>query len=106
MKERFNKQEELLNAFEGMQPAEVPPYFYTRLRARMENELENRKEPFFLLRPVFLTTSLSLLLIVNVLFLIQLHPGRDDSPVKQKNNRATIESFSEAYNLNTTSLYE
>lgn len=106
MKEIFNKQEELLDAFDGIRPAEVPPYFYTRLKARMENELEERKEPFFLLRPVFLTASLSFLLIVNVLFLIQLYSGQHGSSIKQKNNRATIESFSDAYGLNTQSLYE
>lgn len=105
MKETINKEELLLNAFHGIQPAEVPPYFYTRLVVRMENELTEKQEPFFLLRPAFLTISLSLLLAVNIFLLIQANSGKTDSSIKQKNG-ATIESFSDAYDLNTTSVYE
>ena len=44
MKKSFNKNraDQILNSFDGIQPSEVPPFFYTRLKARMERELEVR----------------------------------------------------------------
>ena len=97
------KETRILNSFDGIQPAELPPYFYTRLMARMQNEITDKKEPFFLLRPAFLTLSLSLLLIINIIFLTQFDTSHK---TKQINKEATIESFSEAYDLNTTSVYQ
>ena len=105
MKSKFEKREEaIFGSFDGLQPAEVPPYFYTRLIARMQNELVERK-PVFLLRPAFLTVSLSIFLVFNIVFLFQFN-GRQKTSFPQSNNTATIESFADAYNLNTSSVYE
>ena len=106
MKSKFEKREEaIFSSFVGIQPAEVPPYFYTRLLVRMQNELEVRKPTFILLRPAFLTVSLSIILAVNIAFLFQSN-GHQKPSVQQSSNTATIESFADAYNLNGSSVYE
>ena len=106
MKSKFEKREEaIFGSFDGIQPAEVPPYFYTRLLVRMQNELEVRKPTFILLRPAFLTASLSVILAVNIAFLFQFNNQQRPS-APQSNNTATIESFADAYNLNGSSVYE
>lgn len=38
---KIQKVEDALNSLEGMQQAKAPAFFYTRLSARMENELEH-----------------------------------------------------------------
>lgn len=106
MKKSFNKNraDQILNSFDGIQPSEVPPFFYTRLKARMERELTENAPPAFFLRPAFLTISLSLVLILNIIFLTK--PGNENIPSSGKSNTATgIQSFADAYNLNTSSVY-
>ena len=106
MKSKFkNREEAILNSINGIQPANVPPYFYTRLLGRMQNELGEKREPFFLLRPAFLTASLSVVLAVNIIFLFQFM-GQEASQSGRSNKAATIESFADAYNFNTSSVYE
>ena len=36
-----SRHEEILNSLDGIHRAKAPAFFYSRLRARMENELEN-----------------------------------------------------------------
>ena len=96
----------ILDSFDGIQPAEAPPYFYTRLLARMQYKQEEQQQSFFLLRPAFLTASLSLFLIINIVFLVQFSKTGNGSPTTQGNKPATIESFSDAYGLNTESVYQ
>ena len=107
MKNELTKREAAIMAsLDGLQPAEVPPYFYTRLLARMQNELVKKKEPLFLFRPAFLTASLSLVLIVNIVFLVQSKVQHRSPSSQRSDSEATIESFADAYNLNTTAVYE
>lgn len=91
--------EEILESLSGLQKAAAPDYFYTRLVARMENELPVKRKTFLLLRPAFVTAVLSIVLVANVASLFLLN----DKPKKEK---ATIESFAEAYNFNSPSSYE
>lgn len=90
----------------GMQPAVVPDFFYTRLKGKMQTAEEKRT--FFMLRPAFITATLAVLLIVNVISLVQTaETPKQDSNAVYNNNRtpATIESFAAAYNMNTGSVY-
>ena len=104
-KKPAHSEKSILSSISGIQPAEVPPYFYTRLAARMQNEPGDKKESFFLLKPAFLTASLSFLLIVNIVFLLQFNSQHLPAS-NQSNNIATIQSFSDAYNLDATAVYE
>ena len=91
--------EEILESLNSLQKAAAPDYFYTRLVVRMENEIPVKRKTFLLLRPAFVTAMLSIVLAINVASLLLLN----DKPKKEK---ATIESFAEAYNFNSPSSYE
>ena len=51
-----NRVEQILNAFDGAKRAEVPAFFYTRLKARMlaQNTAEEPVKSWFL-KPVFVS---------------------------------------------------
>lgn len=107
MKDIFTQREdEILSCLDRIQPAELPPFFYTRLRARMQNEFDQKRKPFFYLRPAFMMASLSCILIINVIFLFSIYSRQAALPSDKTNAEATIESFSNSYDLATTSVYE
>ena len=90
-----------MESLQGLQKVTAPEFFYTRLVGRMQNEMEPERKAFFRFRPVFVTAALSIVLIVNIVSLTRLNK----QPM-QTNKGATIESFAEAYNMNTTTVYE
>ncbi|MEI9958668.1 MAG: hypothetical protein WDM90_20695 [Ferruginibacter sp.] len=102
-----NKEERILNSLTGLQKATAPDFFYTRLIGKMQNEMEPKAKPFLLLRPAFITSALFVLLVVNVFSIIKFDkvPQQQNATV-QSSKPATIESFAEAYNMNTASVYE
>ena len=55
----------ILESADGAARATAPNFFYTRLRARMERELQEPIRRSWFLRPVFALIILSLLLSVN-----------------------------------------
>jgi hypothetical protein len=101
MMENNKRTERVLGSLDGLQKAMAPDFFYTRLTGRMQREEEPVRKPFFLLRPVFITAALSVVLIINIFSLTQLNK----KTTKQTNSPATIESFATAYNMNTESVY-
>ena len=107
MQNKFSQErvESIMESLGGIQPALAPDFFYTRLKGKMQ-PVENKKT-FFLLRPAFITATLAVLLIANVISLLQIDnkiPKQDAGAVSGK--PATIESFASAYNMNTESVYE
>lgn len=73
MKNRENEIERTLNALNGIQEAEPNPFFYTRLKARMEKELTTEKQIMgWQVKPVFLFSVLAMVLIVNVLTFVTI----------------------------------
>ncbi len=104
--EDLNREDRILNSLAGLQKSTAPDFFYTRLIGRMQNEMEVKRRPFFVLRPVFVTASLLIVLIINVISLGQLDKQPLQKDTVHSNKPATIESFAEAYNMGTTSVYE
>jgi hypothetical protein len=102
MKQDKNNIEKILQSLDGIGSADVPDFFYIRLQARMENELLQEPKQPFLLRPVFLTTCLLLILTVNIFTLRQINSTGSRF---QKQAPATIESFSKKYNIDNSQLY-
>ncbi len=106
MQNKFS-QEKVLSIMEslgGIQPAVAPDFLYTRLKGKMLPAAE--KKTFFMLRPAFITATLALLFIVNIVSLLQTGKApKQDSPVVYS-KPATIESFAAAYNMNNGSVYE
>jgi hypothetical protein len=99
--------ERILNSLNGLQRTAAPDFFYTRLIGKIQNETRPKREKIFLLRPAFITTALSLAFIVNVFSLLQLDgQAAKQEPTMQAHKPATIESFADAYGMNTLSVYE
>ena len=98
--------ERILNSLDALEKATAPNFFYTRLRGKMQREMEPVKKPSFLLRPAFITAVLSIFLIVNVFSLFEIGKTPKQNATTQPVNPATIESFATAYNMNTESVYE
>lgn len=105
MQNKFSEEQVLsiMESLGGIQPAVAPDFFYTRLKGKMQPA---EKKTFFMLRPVFITAILSLLLIINIVSLLQTGkvPKQDATAVGSK--PATIESFAAAYNMSSGSVYE
>lgn len=101
-----NREDKMLNSLQGLQKAQAPDFFYTRLIGRMQRETEPESKPFFLLRPAFITTALSLVFIVNIFSLTQMNRQQKQKEPISSNQPATIESFAKAYNMETASVYE
>jgi len=93
------KVQQIFDSISGISPTEIPPYFYTRLRARMERE-QSLEKTFFLARPAFFISSLCIILAVNIIFLMsQKH-------MEKPAGHPGIESFAAAYGLENKSVYE
>ncbi|MBS1511981.1 MAG: hypothetical protein JST86_14125 [Bacteroidetes bacterium] len=105
-----NREDKILNSLEGLHKATAPDFFYTRLKGRMQREMEAKRPPLFLLKPAFAAPVLFIILLVNVFSIVQFNrqPGKVAHSKAAVSNQqpATIESFAEAYNLNTESVYE
>jgi hypothetical protein len=106
MQNKFSEEKVLsiMESLGGIQPAVAPDFFYTRLKGKMQPA--EGKKTIFILRPAFITATLAVLFIVNVISLLQTDktPKPDSTVVYSK--PATIESFAAAYNMNTATVYE
>ncbi len=106
MQNKFSQEriESIMTSLGNIQPAVAPDFFYTRLKGKMQPAAD--KKTFFMLRPAFITATLAVLFIVNVISLLQTaKTPKQDSPVVYS-KPATIESFAAAYNMNTATVYE
>ena len=101
-----NKEEKILNSLTGLQKAAAPDFFYTRLQARMQRELEPKRKTIFLLRPSFVTSTLMLVLVINIFSILKFNKIPEQKATVQSSKPATLESFAEAYNMNAASVYE
>ena len=100
------KEERIMNSLNGIRKATAPDFFYTRLTGRMQREAQPGKINFFLLHPAFITSSLLIILVINIISLGRLSSQPEQLDTVKTDKPATIESFAEAYNLNTTTVYE
>ena len=91
----------------GIRPAVAPDFFYTRLKGKMQPAAE--KKTMFIMRPAFITATLAVLFVINIISLLQTDkvPKQDSNAAYHTTSKpATIESFASAYNMNTGSVYE
>lgn len=100
----MNEQEidNILNAFDGMQPAETPPFFYTRLQAKMEKKTSGNGVLSLLTNPVFAIATVLLFLVVNGYILFQ----QNNQPQILGNQKVSVADFAADYQLSTTTAYE
>jgi hypothetical protein len=87
--------EKALESLDGIQKAEPQPYFFTRLKARLERDNKSVWEMIgsFLARPAIAIVGLCLILALNVFILIQKEtatttsqPYADNMPAQEDEN--------------------
>ena len=98
------RMDEIMSSLDGLKAAAAPDFFLTRLSGKMQPD-EN-KIRFFMLRPAFITAMLFLLLTANIVSLLSVTKSPKRPSTEAYRKPAGIESFSEAYQMNTQTLYE
>jgi hypothetical protein len=97
-----NKQhriDEIMDSLDGCTRAAAPDFFYTRLRARMENEASPTTSGFWLLRPAFAFASMAIILLINLLVVFsQSNNNTDDAVVATETDG--FQSMAAEYRLN------
>lgn len=96
------KIERALNSLDEMEQIEAPNFFYTRLKAKMENKLQKQPTGFIASRPVFILSALLLLLVVNITVLLPSKKDNSNAEAETVNQKADLESFMASYNIQTT----
>lgn len=100
MSEYINEKiEQALKSLDGVEQAQVPNFFYTRLTARMEKRLLQQPSGFVAKRPVFILSALMLLLIVNITVLLPEKEYSNTNQAQTNKQEANLEAFMSAYNI-------
>jgi hypothetical protein len=100
------KVEGALNSLNNMSQAEMPPFFYTRLVAKMERQPAPTWWQMLLLtltKPAFAVVTLSLFAVLNITAITAMLKDN-----KQSNNTyesSTIQGFAQEYNLSVSTVY-
>jgi hypothetical protein len=91
-----NKVAEALNSLEGIGRASAGPYFYTRVKAHLDNGLRSKWERIgsFLSRPAIALSVVFIILLANLFVLV-----KHISPAASGNNVSTEQSMENAYDL-------
>ena len=92
--------DEYLENLQPIKDAETDPFFYTRLKARMEKQLPDPGWSFPL-KPVWLVSMLVLFLFINTFFLV--------TQVKQSKEtieqNTSLQNFASGYDLSVSSSF-
>ncbi len=87
--------EETLNSLEGLGKAEASPFFYRKLEARMQNELDSAPSRFALVGNLRLSMAvLTVFMVVNLITLFSIGNG---SEVETSEREDQIASFAQEY---------
>lgn len=103
--ENFTQKEfdPVLDSLDGIQRAEMPAFFYTRLQSRLEKQ--NGQEGAFwkiLTKPAFSLLTLSLLVVLNVAAIRYFTKNHTVVNTKQS---SAIQNFANEYDLGINSVY-
>lgn len=95
--------EKIIESIDGISKAEMPPFFYTRLQAKLEST-PSPTNTFWLLvtRPAVTLVTLSLLVILNVAAInYYIQSSKQASPEESP----AIQRFAQEYDLGVSSVY-
>ncbi len=98
--------EAILTSLDGITKAEAPPFFHTRLSARLQRNAvipSSQHWGFAFLRPSLVT--LCLFLVLNVLSIRAVILEKQTSIEGNTTSEANLQSFSQEYNLGVTLPY-
>ncbi len=102
---RNSKIEEILGSLDGSQRAAIPDFFYTRLEARMQQELVPVTKKSWMLRPAFAFAVLIIVLVVNAVVIFKGDTNKTNEIAT--NNDDTFQSIAAEYSLNdNNSVYD
>jgi len=104
--DKNKKTEEILSSLDGLKKVSAPDFFYTRLKARMMQEiLPANPKPAKLLRPVYALAGLVVVLLLNAAVIIT--KGSSWEALSSGNESETLQSIAADYNLNDiSSIYD
>lgn len=97
------KVEEALNSLDGIQPASVQPFFYTRLKARLEQTKgvwENISS--FISRPAMMLATVCLVIVLNLAVLYKNHASSARVSSADQFEQTLDNAYDVASNSNTT----
>lgn len=99
------KIDEVLNSLEGIQRAKAPAFFYTRLRGRMERELENTGGPLvrLLTRPALALSLAAIILILNTTAIMEMWQQEETVSVESAQQQQLLAS---EYPMGTYPVYD
>lgn len=93
----------MLSSLDGSKRATAPDFFYTRLRARLERELTKNVKRDWILKPVYIVTTLLLVISINVFVFLK----GDNETTTADNNESVQQSIAAEYSLNdNNSVYD
>lgn len=96
-KDNTNLVDEYLQALEGMQQAETKPFFYSRLKSRIEEK--QYVQHGFNMRPALIICALFVFLIMNIWMINSQKQNKEyEGP-----SVSSLSGFAEAYNFTVTS---
>lgn len=104
--DRDKKIEEILNSLDGSKRTAMPDFFYTRLKARMENGLVGTTKQSWILRPAYAFLALLLVLLINAAVILKGNGTQENTT--GITDTETIQSIAAEYSLNdnSTILYD
>ena len=111
MKKNNSKDEEIdeiLNSLDGINKAEAPPFFYTRLQSKMQSRPATSKMALmlsFLGQPAFALASLSLFVLLNVYAITSTVSTKKQVATTQTNAAPSLQTFADEYDLSVSTLY-
>lgn len=100
------KVEAVLNSLNNMSQAEMPPFFYTRLVAKMERQQAPTWWQMLLLnltKPAFAVVTLSLFVVLNITAITTVL--KDNRQTNYTTESNTIQGFAQEYNLSVSTVY-
>ena len=95
-----------LESLNGIQQVSPAPFFYTRLKARLEQAEKSIWESIssFISRPAIVFATICLVLLLNVTVLFRSHPAEMASPSADQSEQTLNNAYDVASSTNTTIL--
>ncbi len=94
--------ERTLQSIDGIGKADMPPFFYTRLQAKLDNASSSNNFWMVITRPAVSLVTLSLLVVLNIAAITYFIK----TPKKTISHEASgIQTFAQEYDLTVSSVY-
>lgn len=95
--------ERILQSIDGISRAEMPPFFYTRLQAKLDKRIAAPNHFWMVLtKPAISLVTLSLLVILNIAMISNYIQSSKKAVTQQSTG---IEKFAQEYGLDAPSVY-